>query len=144
MELTYAEKERRIIYYIGCAAFIVCIMYGLLVRFTQFSISRFLLPCLFHELTRFYCPGCGGTRAFTLLLQGKIFHSLYYHPLVIYGALLYLWFMITNSVEILSKRRWKIGLTYRRWFVFAGIVILALNFIVKNLVLLIWHYPMIL
>jgi len=143
MELTREEKERKSIYYLGCAALIMGIMYALLVRYTNFSISRFLLPCLFHKITGFYCPGCGGTRAFAKLTQGELLQSLIYHPLVIYGAILYLWFMITNTIELISKRRWKIGLRYRQWYVNVGIVILAINFIIKNAVLLIWHYPMI-
>ena len=143
MELAGEEKERRTIYYLGCAAFVLCVLYAILIHFTQFSISRYLLPCLFHSITGYYCPGCGGTRAITVLMQGEVLRSLYYHPLVIYGAILYLWFMITNTIEIVSKRRWRIGLRYRQWYVNVGIVILAINFIIKNVVLLIWHYPMI-
>lgn len=44
-------------------------------------------PCLFHLLTGFYCPGCGGTRAIRLMLQGHWLQSLQYHPFVLYAAL---------------------------------------------------------
>lgn len=45
------------------------------------------IPCLFHELTGFYCPGCGGTRAVLALLAGHPVLSFLYHPLVPYCAL---------------------------------------------------------
>ena len=37
------------------------------------------IPCLFHELTGFYCPGCGGTRAVLALLAGHPVLSFLYH-----------------------------------------------------------------
>lgn len=43
-------------------------------------------PCLFHLLTGFYCPGCGGTRAIRLLLRGQFLKSMQYHPFVPYAA----------------------------------------------------------
>lgn len=52
------------------------------------------LPCQFRKLTGLYCPGCGGTRAFLYLLKGRPLKSLYYHPVPLYGLLLYLNFMI--------------------------------------------------
>ena len=45
------------------------------------------IPCLFNELTGFYCPGCGGTRAVLALLSGYPVLSFLYHPLVPYCAL---------------------------------------------------------
>jgi hypothetical protein len=34
--------------------------------------TRFYPPCLFHELTGFWCPGCGTTRALHQLLHGNL------------------------------------------------------------------------
>ena len=36
-------------------------------------------PCLFHLVTGYYCPGCGGTRAIASLLHGQLFRSFLYH-----------------------------------------------------------------
>lgn len=93
-------------------------------------------PCLFHLLTGYYCPGCGGTRAVRALLQGNICQSFYYHPLVPYGAGVYAAFMVSQTVERLSGRRLAVGLHYRSAYVVAAGVILVLNFAVKNLL----HY----
>ena len=40
-----------------------------------------LVPCLFHELTGWCCPGCGMTRSCTALAQGSFMESWEYHPL---------------------------------------------------------------
>lgn len=50
-------------------------------------------PCLFHEFTGLYCPGCGTTRGLHALLHGDIRAALRYNvmttvsvPLLIYAA----------------------------------------------------------
>lgn len=143
MEKSREKKERRSLYCAGWVLLGLGAVYLILVRiFGDFS-RAFVLPCLFHFLTGAYCPGCGGTRAVKLLLQGKILLSVYYHPLALYGAVLYLWFMISNSIEYASKGRFRIGMRYRKGYVIGGIVLLILNFVIKNAALLLWgwHLP---
>lgn len=41
----------------------------------------FYIPCLFHKLTGYYCPGCGATRCILSLLKGNIKSSFQYNPL---------------------------------------------------------------
>lgn len=45
-------------------------------------------PCIFYAKTGFFCPACGGTRAFLYLIHGQILMSLSYHVLPDYGAFL--------------------------------------------------------
>lgn len=135
------EKERKSLYYGGWVLLALGILYLALSQILGGSVRRTSLPCLFHFLTGAYCPGCGGTRAVHMLLQGKVFLSLYYHPLVLYGAVLYVWFMISNSIEYLSKGRYRVGMRYRRSYVAVGAALLILNFLIKNgaLVFFGWH-----
>ncbi|MDO5407764.1 MAG: DUF2752 domain-containing protein [Eubacteriales bacterium] len=97
----------------------------------------FHMPCLFHALTGLYCPGCGGTRAVKYLLQGKLLASLQYHPLVLYGA-------VVAALELgswlLAKRlgRKELYLGRESLFLYTGLGIVAVNWIVKNVCLVVW------
>ncbi|MGV0939121.1 DUF2752 domain-containing protein [Empedobacter sp. ULE_I140] len=41
--------------------------------------SPFSIKCMFHEITGLWCPGCGGQRAFSLLVNGHFLQSLRYN-----------------------------------------------------------------
>ena len=45
-----------------------------------FSIS---IPCIFHKITKLYCPGCGITRAFFSLMEFDIIAAIKYNLLII-------------------------------------------------------------
>ncbi len=143
MENRNAENERKTLYCLGWLLLLLGSAYLAASKIWGISVSPFLLPCVFHTVTGFYCPGCGGTRAVRLLLEGHILESLYYHPFVLYGAVLYVWFLFSNTVEYVSRGRFRIGMRYRKRWVVLAVLILAVNFIIKNGVLLFWHYPMI-
>jgi hypothetical protein len=51
-------------------------------RLTGPAVFRFAPPCLFHELTGLYCPGCGSTRAFLHLVHGQPIAALQSNPLL--------------------------------------------------------------
>lgn len=40
------------------------------------------IPCLFNEVTGYYCPGCGVTRASLALIDGDIYQSFRYNMIV--------------------------------------------------------------
>ena len=47
-------------------------------------INKLRLPeCIIRRHFRIYCPACGGTRAFTALLEGDIAQSLHYNPIIV-------------------------------------------------------------
>ena len=91
---------------------------------------------MLHSLTGLYCPGCGGTRAVVFLLHGDFLHSLVYHPFVPYAFVLCTWFMISQTIERLSKGRLRIGMHFREVFLWIALAIIIINFIVKNAALL--------
>ena len=92
-------------------------------------------PCMFHRLTGYYCPGCGGTRAVIALFRGKILTSLYFHPIVVYTAVLGGWFMLSQTIERLSNGKLQIGLHYRDLYLWIALAIIILNCLIKNLLL---------
>ncbi len=92
------------------------------------------IPCLFHEFTGFYCPGCGGTRAAKALLWGHPVLSFQYHPLVLYCALVAAWFLFSYICYWKTKKpRYRIYLNNR--YIYAGVAITVLNFLYKNYML---------
>lgn len=100
-----------------------------------------LNPCIFHKLTGLYCPGCGGTRATLSLLQGHALISFLYHPIVIYLAVCYLAFMVSQTIARLTKGKGilgfcKNGLRYHDAYVYAGAAVLIGNFLIRNAVYL--------
>lgn len=94
------------------------------------------LPCLFREMTGLYCPGCGGTRAVKALLRGDIVTSFLYHPLVLYCALVAAVFAV-SYICYWKTRNPRFRLYLENGYVYAGLAILAVNFIVKNYCLLV-------
>lgn len=110
----------------------------LLYRYLCVHVPFFDMPCLLRTLTGYYCPGCGGTRAVLALLHMRFFRSFCYHPLVIYAAAVYLWFMVSHTVEKLGRHRISIGMRYHPAWLWAALIILALNVIVKDGALLLF------
>lgn len=92
--------------------------------------------CALLRFTGFYCPGCGGTRACICLLEGDLRASLYYHPIVLYGVCISGWYLISHTIEYLSKGRICIGMRYRDIYLYIAILILLVNWGVKNACLL--------
>lgn len=113
--------------------------YYLFCYVTHFQISKYLIPCLMHTMTGLYCPGCGGTRAVSFLLHGDFLLSFIYHPLVPYAAILCGWFMISQTIERLSRHKIRIGMHYRDIYLWIALTIVILNFIIKNVLLIGWH-----
>ena len=103
------------------------------------TVTHFMPPCLFHSLTGFYCFGCGGTRAVLELLRGHILSSLWYHPIVLYTAGLFGWYLLTNAVEWLSHGRLSIGSRYHRWYGIVAVILVIANCILRNVLLIAFH-----
>lgn len=98
-----------------------------------------LFPSLrLRELTGYYCPGCGGTRACAALLQGKIVKSFLCHPVVLYTAVIYGWYMITHTIEYLTRGKLAAGMRYRDLYLYLAAAIILIQWVVRNLLKLIW------
>lgn len=92
-------------------------------------LSRY--ECVFRHFTGLYCPGCGGTRSVLALLQGHFLTSLWYHPLVIYGFVIYGGFMLSHTfakLHLFGIKGWK----FHGWYLYTALIILVFNWILKN------------
>ncbi len=88
-------------------------------------------PCLFHLLTGYYCPGCGGTRAVWYLLHGEIWKSIQYHPLVCYVAVVILVELSRLIYDKAKKRHTGYSKRYET-LVWIGVAIILINWGIKN------------
>lgn len=125
--------------------YVPCLILGAAAILSLWVYFRYILPdfvqtgCIWYERFHIYCPGCGGTRAVKALLRGDILMSLWYHPLVPYGAVIYGSFMISQTFARLTGYRYTRGVRFHSWYLYLAIVIMVLNWIGKNLLRLVWN-----
>lgn len=92
------NKNNKILKALLC--FLILLGYYFLNKHFNFSI-----PCLFHELTNLYCPGCGITRMMFSLIKLDFYQAFRYNPLVFVLFFIYIFIQI---LSIFIKRKIKI------------------------------------
>ena len=93
-----------ILFFVGWLLLIPFTILALFYNIGWIHPTHWLPPCLFHFVTGLPCPGCGGTRAFVSLLKGDLIHSFLYHPVVPFCFLLYVIFMVTQTMERILRK----------------------------------------
>ncbi|OAB35296.1 DUF2752 domain-containing protein [Paenibacillus glacialis] len=73
---------------------------GLLYLKVWLPMTNIGIPCVFNELTGFYCPGCGITRAVLSLLRLDVIQAFRYNPLVFILLPLYAMYFITKKKKM--------------------------------------------
>lgn len=132
------KKEETALFVTGWSLVFVAGILFLLYKLLPLPYDKLMVPCIFYSAFGLYCPGCGGTRAVFALLHGQILTSFICHPLVLYTAVLGGWFLISQSIERISRHRVKIGMRYRDGYIWAALGIVIVHFIVRNLLLIVW------
>lgn len=128
-----ATAEDRLFAAGWCALFVIAVLYaGKRLLFPDVVISEAMIPCALYSLTGWYCPGCGGTRSVEALFQGKFLVCAGDYPLTAYAAVMYVWFMASQSVERISRGRLKVGLRWRNAYLWIALGILAAHTVFKN------------
>ncbi len=123
---------------------LILLPFGLL---SAYITARWLVPrfpeaeCLFWKFFGIYCPGCGGTRALIAFLDGRFLLSAWYHPIVMYIALMYSCFMLSHTLEKLHFPFIR-GMKFQVWEMYGALVVLAVNFVVKNVLNICFHIVM--
>ncbi len=91
------------------------------------------IPCLFEEITGYYCPGCGITRMIFALLHGDIKQAFAYNSLVMILLPLFLFIgvhhyycWLKNKDDIWLKK-------IPNWFWYILIIIAILFGILRNI-----------
>lgn len=133
------EKLDKVMYIIGWCVIGLLLSLFLAHRLFFVLFDKYQLPCLFHAVTGYYCPGCGGTRAVKALFSLHIIDSIRYHPLVPYTAAVGGWFMVSQTVERVTKGKIRIGMHFRDRYLWIAAALLVFHFLVVNLLLAVWH-----
>lgn len=129
------DKVESDLYKIGLGFGVAGFLALLFLWITGIDLTKIGSPCIFNRITGFYCPGCGGTRAVMALIHGKFLTSFFYHPLVVYLAGIYVVFMTSNTIQLLSHHRLKIGMKYHDIYVYLMVVVIIVNWVVQNMII---------
>ena len=109
---------------IGIFLFFLFIIYYLLNKKIGIGI-----PCVFHELTGLYCPGCGITRLLFSLLELNFFQAFRSNPLVFILLIL----IILSLILKLILKRFNINLTIPNYIYYFLLIIVILFGILRNI-----------
>lgn len=87
--------------------------------------SCWLPPCLFHQLTGLYCPGCGSTRALHRLLHGNLAGAWRASPLLFLFLPLLIYVLGGQAILGLTGRKMKpLSLpVWASWLILWGIIL---------------------
>ena len=97
--------------------FIILIGYYFLNQWTSFFV-----PCLFHEITGLYCPGCGITRMFLSITKFEFYQAFRYNPFLFCLLNLYIIYKLFDY-SYYKKMNKKISLPSWIYYVIAALLI---------------------
>lgn len=135
-------KEKGLDYCVWLVCLLLFLVAGgifLLDWFTPLSVASLRYSCWINRMSHLYCPGCGGTRAFFAWIHGHWLTSLYYHPVVGYFGILYFLFFLRGFLAYGMPGRFSY-MRFRLGYVYVGIAIILLQFLIKNASLLLFGY----
>ena len=138
MEPRMSKKEEKSLYILGWMLLGAAAVLAGVTKGFPMQMKIFSLPCIFWELTGYYCPGCGGTRACAALFRGEIVRSFLGHPVVVYTAVVFAWYMISHTIEYLTRGRLAVGMRYRDLYLYLAAAIILIQWVVRNLLKLVW------
>ena len=114
------NKKTTKIIFTGTIVFVLLVGYYFLNSKFGFGI-----PCLFHKITDFYCPGCGITRMLFSLLKLDFYQAFRYNPLTF--CLLFIYIIY----KIISLTKYKINIDPKIYYFL--IIIVIIFGIVRNI-----------
>lgn len=76
---------------------------GLLYLKVWLPLTNIGIPCVFHQLTGFYCPGCGITRVVLSLLRLDFVQAFRYNPLLLILLPLSVMYFVTNKKQMIIR-----------------------------------------
>lgn len=94
---------------------------------------NFSIPCLFHKITGYYCPGCGITRCLFSILEGKLYQAFMYNQLVFILLPFFIIYVTYNSyIYIFNKKNKLIKKIPNYIYIILLIIVISFG-IIRNL-----------
>lgn len=103
-------------------------------RYYLISGDVWSVQCMFHDITGWQCPGCGGQRAFYYLIHGDILFAIRHNLLIviILPILLYSYFIL-GQIYLVGNKKYSKYLNAKPCYAYAFVIILALFFFLRNI-----------
>lgn len=137
MEDTCEFRFARRCYYICLAISVVLGITYLILYVLGIPVTKvYPYDCSLYSTVGLYCAGCGGTRAVEYFMQGKLIQSFLYHPAVPYSALLAGCYMISHTLNIVTRGRIK-AMLFRPVYFYVLIAVILVQWFVKDALIII-------
>lgn len=109
------------------AYFILGIVYYLFVELTSIYI-----PCVFHEITHLWCPGCGVTRMLINIVRGNFKKAFHCNQLLFISFPIFL-IIIIDLFYSNMKSKTPLYEKIPKWIYYVYIALLILFMIIRNI-----------
>lgn len=108
------------------------IFLGLLAYYIFSSITHIYIPCIFHLITGFYCPGCGVTRMLIAISHGDFYKAFRYNQLLF---ITFPFFVLLIIDLIICNFKGKKAIIYKipNWLYTIYFVICIIFMIIRNI-----------
>jgi hypothetical protein len=97
------------------------------------SENSFFIPCPFHYITGFFCPGCGSQRAVHLLLHGDVVGAFRFNPLMVLTLPVLIYGMTITIANWIFETKYRLMLFYSNLFIYGYFGLAILYWILRNL-----------
>ena len=97
------------------------------------SENSFFIPCPFHYITGFFCPGCGSQRAVHLLLHGDMVGAFRFNPLMVLTLPVLIYGMTITIANWIFETKYRLMLFYSNLFIYGYFGLAILYWILRNL-----------
>ena len=120
---------------IGVVLLIVMGLVGFVSIYYTFNPSQhsFFIPCPFHYMTGYHCPGCGSQRAIHQILHGDLMAAFWINPLLLLSIPILLYAFGQRAYNYVFKTQYRVSFFYHKWFIYGYFGIAILFWIARNI-----------
>ena len=131
------KKKRTIIVIMLFISTILCLLIYKKIN----NIYHIGIPCIFHRITGFYCPGCGMTRAIFSLLNLNLKHAIRNNILVVLVMPFIVIYIINYAYIWINNLKKDPSKIFPKWLWYTLLIITILFGIIRNIKYFYWLNP---